>query len=114
MNKVEHATENSTRVSDNSTKLILGAYRDAYGIPFKSFKDPEYIDAKIREIDDNFNLILIQERFDESMVLLKHLLCWKNSDLLHLKLNLVECGYHCCHCTCFVVIAALNFIDLTI
>ena len=58
-----------------------------FGIPKQKFKDLEFIDAKIKEIDDNFDLILIQERFDESMILLKDLLCWDNTDLLHLKLN---------------------------
>ena len=58
-----------------------------FGIPEKQLKDLKFIDAKIKEIDDNFNLILIQERFDESMILLKDLLCWDNTDLLHLKLN---------------------------
>jgi hypothetical protein len=58
-----------------------------FGIPEKQLKDLKFIDAKIKEIDDNFNLILIQERFDDSIILLKDLLCWDNTDLLHLKLN---------------------------
>jgi hypothetical protein len=58
-----------------------------FGIPEQQFRDLKFIDAKIKEIDDNFDLILIQERFDESMILLKDMLCWDNTDLIHLKLN---------------------------
>ena len=58
-----------------------------FGIPEQDINDLKFIDTKIREIDDNFDLILIQERFEESMILLKDLLCWDNADLLHLKLN---------------------------
>jgi hypothetical protein len=58
-----------------------------FGFPFQQIKNMEFIDSKIREIEKNFNLILIQERFDESIILLKDLLCWDNTDILHLKLN---------------------------
>ena len=58
-----------------------------FGFPFQQIKNMVFIDSKIREIEKNFNLILIQERFDESIILLKDLLCWNNTDILHLKLN---------------------------
>ena len=58
-----------------------------FGIPEQKLKDKKFIDEKISEIDDNFDLILIQERFDDSIILLKDLLFWDNTDLLHLKLN---------------------------
>ena len=32
---------------------------------------------KIGEMEDTFDLVLVVERWDESMVLLKHLLCWE-------------------------------------
>ena len=41
----------------------------------------------IETIDDLFDLVLITDRLDESLILLKHLLCWKTEDLITLKVN---------------------------
>jgi len=42
---------------------------------------------KIDEIEDTFDLILMAERFDESMILLKDKLCWDYRDVVNFKLN---------------------------
>ena len=47
----------------------------------------EFINDKIREIDETFDLILMVENFQESMVLLKHEICWDYEDLASLRLN---------------------------
>ncbi|KAM6970666.1 galactose-3-O-sulfotransferase 2 [Aplochiton taeniatus] len=44
-------------------------------------------EAAIRAIESDFQLILISEYFDESMVLLKHALCWSLDDVVSFKLN---------------------------
>ncbi|NXQ96906.1 G3ST2 sulfotransferase, partial [Sagittarius serpentarius] len=49
--------------------------------------DKKYIQAVLREIEQNFQLILIADYFDESMVLLKHTLCWDLDDVIYFKLN---------------------------
>ncbi|XP_055370022.1 galactose-3-O-sulfotransferase 2 isoform X2 [Betta splendens] len=41
----------------------------------------------IAAIERDFHLILISEYFDESMVLLKHALCWSLEDVVSFKLN---------------------------
>ncbi|XP_069543662.1 galactose-3-O-sulfotransferase 2 [Brachyistius frenatus] len=41
----------------------------------------------IAAIDQDFNLILISEYFDESMILLKHALCWSLEDVVSFRLN---------------------------
>ncbi|KAM7399903.1 hypothetical protein PAMP_019140 [Pampus punctatissimus] len=41
----------------------------------------------IAAIEQDFHLILISEYFDESMVLLKHALCWSLDDVVSFKLN---------------------------
>ncbi|KAM7413786.1 hypothetical protein PAMA_020922 [Pampus argenteus] len=41
----------------------------------------------IAAIEQDFQLILISEYFDESMVLLKHALCWSLNDVVSFKLN---------------------------
>ncbi|XP_064104033.1 galactose-3-O-sulfotransferase 3-like [Macrobrachium nipponense] len=40
-----------------------------------------------QEKDDLFDLVMIAERFDESLVLLKHLMCWSTEDIAYVKLN---------------------------
>ncbi|CAI5689493.1 unnamed protein product [Oreochromis niloticus] len=41
----------------------------------------------IQTIEQDFNLILISEYFDESMVLLKYSLCWSLEDMVSFRLN---------------------------
>ncbi|NXD79582.1 G3ST2 sulfotransferase, partial [Halcyon senegalensis] len=47
----------------------------------------KYIQAVLEEIEQNFHLILIADYFDESMILLKHALCWDLDDVVYFKLN---------------------------
>ncbi|NXJ76763.1 G3ST2 sulfotransferase, partial [Trogon melanurus] len=46
-----------------------------------------YVQAVLKEIEQNFHLILIADYFDESMILLKHALCWDLDDVIYFKLN---------------------------
>ncbi|KFQ28423.1 Galactose-3-O-sulfotransferase 2, partial [Merops nubicus] len=46
-----------------------------------------YIQTVLKEIEQNFHLILIADYFDESMILLKHALCWDLDDVVYFKLN---------------------------
>ncbi|XP_070538716.1 galactosylceramide sulfotransferase-like [Ptychodera flava] len=43
-----------------------------------------YVLLKIEEFSKEFNLVLIQEYYDESLVLLKNLLCWDFDDILYI------------------------------
>jgi len=45
------------------------------------------IEQKIKEIENTFELVMIVEHFEESIVFLKHHLCWEYEDLVYLKLN---------------------------
>ena len=47
-------------------------------------------DALIQHIDRKFGMVLIMERIDESLVLLKRRLCWSTKDILYLPLRVVE------------------------
>ena len=42
---------------------------------------------QIDEIDSTFDLVLLTEKYGESMILLKDLLCWDYGDLTSLTLN---------------------------
>ncbi|KAF1668548.1 Galactosylceramide sulfotransferase, partial [Aptenodytes patagonicus] len=45
------------------------------------------VEEHIQEIDRRFHLVMLLEYFDESLVLLKDLLCWQLEDVLYFKLN---------------------------
>ncbi|XP_004481408.1 galactosylceramide sulfotransferase [Dasypus novemcinctus] len=45
------------------------------------------VQEHILEVERRFHLVLLQEYFDESLVLLKELLCWELEDVLYFKLN---------------------------
>ncbi|XP_076020402.1 galactosylceramide sulfotransferase isoform X2 [Genypterus blacodes] len=49
-------------------------------------EDPRATQA-IHSLSERFHLVLIAEHFDESLILLKDLLCWTMEDLLFFKLN---------------------------
>merc|ERR1712223_496160 len=58
-----------------------------FGLDEKHFENVTAIKSKIEEIDSTFALVLLTEKFDESMILLKDLLCWDYRDMTSLKLN---------------------------
>jgi hypothetical protein len=45
------------------------------------------VDAKINEVDETFDLVMVAERFDESLVLLRQLMGWSADTVTSLKLN---------------------------
>lgn len=58
-----------------------------FGLPVGSLDNEYAVAAKIAQIETNFDLIMVMERFDESLVLLRELLCWDWDDMTYLKLN---------------------------
>ena len=63
-----------------------------FGLATSLLQNMTAIKEKIDEIDKRFDLIMIAERFDESMVLLKDLLCWNTSDVTSFKQNARQSG----------------------
>lgn len=58
-----------------------------FGYNNNAENDTQYTQAVLEEIEQNFHLILIADYFDESMILLKHTLCWDLDDVIYFKLN---------------------------
>ena len=58
-----------------------------FGLDPKQFENITLIKSKIEEIESTFQLVLLTEKFEESMILLKDLLCWDYKDMTSLKLN---------------------------
>lgn len=42
---------------------------------------------KLDKLNATFDLVMIAERFDESLVLLKNLMCWTTDDMVYLSIN---------------------------
>ena len=87
----EYAFANKThgRFKDRIHMSNLGRNQMLFdlGLPRHQLNEVEAVEKKIEEAEQTFDLIMLSERFDESLVLLKHLLCWDYSDLTSLKLN---------------------------
>merc|ERR1719468_1370993 len=54
---------------------------------FEAANNETAVDDMIRQVDNNFDLVLMMERFEESLILLKDLLCWDMRDIENLILN---------------------------
>lgn len=56
---------------------------------FDNTLEPEdlIVDSAISAIAERFQLVLIAEHFEESLILLKDALCWEMDDLLYFKMN---------------------------
>ena len=50
-----------------------------------SVNDTSYIIRFVKQVEENFDLVLITEYFDESLVLLKRLLGWSTCDILYFQ-----------------------------
>ncbi|CAG0893595.1 unnamed protein product [Darwinula stevensoni] len=57
------------------------------GLPPFQMGNRTAVAAKIREMDDNFHLVMISEEMEASLVLMKNLMCWDLADVTSLPLN---------------------------
>lgn len=57
------------------------------GLDFRYFQNVTAVERYLNFLDKEFDLIMIMEYFDESLLLLKRLLCWEMKDILYFKLN---------------------------
>ena len=80
----EFAASNQTERADGNR---IGLNQMLWDFGLDSFDDEKAIKRKIAEADEKFHLVMIVERFDESLVLMRHQLCWDLEDMISLKLN---------------------------
>ena len=74
-----HAAQNDTR----KPGAIIGKNQQLWDLGTSSLEmeDPVMVEENIARYDSDFDLVMITEYFDESLVLLAELLCWDLSDL---------------------------------
>ncbi|XP_061566220.1 galactose-3-O-sulfotransferase 3-like [Cololabis saira] len=74
--------EGDSMYAHNSLTFDLGGDKD------RPPTDVAYAQAFVAEVERAFSLVMISDYFDESLVLLRHLLSWDLDDILYLKLNM--------------------------
>lgn len=57
------------------------------GLDYQFYQNATAVKDYIAFLEKEFDLVMIMEYFEESMVLMKRLLCWEFSDILHIKTN---------------------------
>ncbi|XP_029646730.2 galactose-3-O-sulfotransferase 2-like [Octopus sinensis] len=60
------------------------------GLKLSDFHSEAKISKHISDLDKDFHLVLIQEYFDISMILLKRKLCWQMKDMLYIERNVAS------------------------
>ena len=57
------------------------------GLDLKYFENVTAVTEYIQFLDKEFDLVMIMDYFDESLVMMKRMLCWEMDDILYVKLN---------------------------
>ncbi|KAK7067207.1 Galactose-3-O-sulfotransferase [Halocaridina rubra] len=52
-----------------------------------TFYDDDKINTMISDLAETFDLVLIAERLDEGLIMLRHALCWSVEDLISFRKN---------------------------
>lgn len=66
--------------TDNRQALDLG-------LPTTKLRNPTFIARYIKILEKSFDLVLIMEYFDESLILLRRRMCWTMKDVLYIRKN---------------------------
>uniref|UniRef100_A0A3Q3WHN7 Uncharacterized protein n=1 Tax=Mola mola TaxID=94237 RepID=A0A3Q3WHN7_MOLML len=74
--------EKNSMYAHNTLAFDLGLDKDHSG------DDEQYVQASLAGVENVFSLVMIAEYFDESLVVLRHLLSWDLNDILYFKLNM--------------------------
>lgn len=80
---LKHPEKHTTKIQSNPVSEWLSTLpteNDTVDL-IKGFKD------RLFQLDKEFKLILIMERMDESLVLMKRLLCWNLEDIIYIPRN---------------------------
>ena len=65
----------------------IGQDQMLWDLGLDDVENEELVRQKIEEVEKSFDLVMIAEQFDESLVLMRETLCWDFEDLSSLKLN---------------------------
>ncbi|XP_064608778.1 galactosylceramide sulfotransferase-like [Liolophura sinensis] len=63
-----------------------------FGIPWEHTHDKKFVQRHLDDILPDFKVVLLNEYYDASLVLLKRRLCWNTEDIVYISLH-VKAGY---------------------
>ncbi|XP_070551501.1 galactosylceramide sulfotransferase-like [Ptychodera flava] len=70
-----------------SFRLVKNPNLFDLGMPVEDSDNQTAVREKIRELDRIFDLVMITDFMEESLVLLRHLMCWDLEDIVYVNLN---------------------------
>lgn len=73
----------------NRRAKVYGIHQMFYDLGYGSVEDfgEKEMAAVLQRLNQTFHLVMVAERFDESLVLLKDLMCWQTEDVAYLSIN---------------------------
>ncbi|KAL9960668.1 hypothetical protein ACROYT_G034154 [Oculina patagonica] len=80
LNKSNHELHKQFNHLSNSHLFDMGFERE-------HFQNMTFVKSSIDKMDREFDLVMITDYFDESLILLKRLLCWEFEDIVYIKLR---------------------------
>jgi galactosylceramide sulfotransferase/galactose-3-O-sulfotransferase 3 len=74
-------------IARTANKLSFTKNRMAFefGFDLNRTSTQSYINEHMMELDKAFDIVLINEKYDESLLLLRKLFCWEYTDILYMK-----------------------------
>ncbi|XP_065667278.1 galactose-3-O-sulfotransferase 2 isoform X1 [Hydra vulgaris] len=84
---VNYVLTQDLRINSDRLKLIRNGMFYDLGLESKDFKNQKKIRSSIEKLDSQFDLVMITEYFEESLVLLKRLMCWEIDDVVFFRLK---------------------------
>ena len=84
---VNYVLTQDLRINSDRLKLIRNGMFYDLGLESKDFNNQKKIRTSIEQLDSQFDLVMITEYFEESLILLKRLLCWEIDDVVFFRLK---------------------------
>lgn len=84
---VNYLLTQDLRIYSDRLKLIRNGMFFDLGLEPKDFENQDRINKSIKALHSQFDLVMLMEHFDESLILLKRLLCWDINDMTYFHLN---------------------------
>ena len=86
-NLVKYVLNENLMDKSERMKLIRNGMAFDLGLNSNNFDDSAEIDSFLKKLKNEFDLVLLADFFDQSLLLLQDLLCWPLEDVVYFKLN---------------------------
>ncbi|KAK6174408.1 hypothetical protein SNE40_017691 [Patella caerulea] len=79
--------ENQRKLKTGHNNYVDNGMAHDFGVPRKQIHNISFVKDYLKQLDKDFHFVMLMEYFDESLILLKKLLCWDIKHVLYIKLN---------------------------